>query len=80
MDGAGWVSRRPDATDGRGVVVEMTDLGRQVLAEVAAVRTSLLAARLGALSPEQRVRISAALPAVRELERKWGEDRGVALR
>lgn len=80
MEGAGWVRRRPDSTDGRGVVVEMTDLGRQVLEEAGAVRTRLLATRLAALSPQRRAEIAAALPALRELERQWAEHRGAGSR
>lgn len=80
MEGAGWVRRCPDPADGRGVVVEMTDLGRQVLDEAAAVRTRLLTARLGALSPEHRARIAAALPALRGLERDWAGHRGAGPR
>jgi DNA-binding MarR family transcriptional regulator len=80
MEESGWVRRRPDPTDGRAVLVEVTEPGRRVLDEVAAARTRLLAMRLGALSREQLAQIAAALPALRQLERDWAERRGTGHR
>ena len=53
--GAGLVTRRPSATDGRQVVVELTDRGRsRVLDEDRARRDAWLAQRLGELAPAER--------------------------
>ena len=51
LEDAGLVTRRPSTTDGRQVVVELTDLAIRVLDEDRARRTAWLAQRLGELSP-----------------------------
>ena len=51
LEEAGLVTRRPSETDGRQVVVELTDRAVQVMDEDRARRTAWLAQRLGDLSP-----------------------------
>ena len=47
------MTRRPSATDGRQVVVELTDLANQVMDSDRARRTAWLAERLGELTPDE---------------------------
>ena len=51
LEEAGLVTRRPSETDGRQVVVELTEQAHRVLDEDRARRTAWLAQRLGDLSP-----------------------------
>ena len=51
LEDAGLVTRRPSTTDGRQVVVELTDDAIRVMDEDRARRTAWLAQRLGELSP-----------------------------
>jgi DNA-binding MarR family transcriptional regulator len=51
LEEAGLVTRRPSVTDGRQVVVELTEIAIRVMDEDRARRTAWLAQRLGELSP-----------------------------
>jgi DNA-binding MarR family transcriptional regulator len=51
LEDAGLVTRRPSATDGRQVVVELTEQARRVMDTDRARRTAWLTQRLGDLSP-----------------------------
>ena len=59
---AGMVTRRPHATDGRQVVVELTDGARAVLAEDRRRRNAWLAQRLAELSDDERALLAEAAP------------------
>jgi DNA-binding MarR family transcriptional regulator len=64
LEEIGLVTRRPGATDGRQVVVELTDRAVRVLDEDRARRTAWLAQRLGELTPgddELRARVAPLL-------------------
>ncbi|WP_329008675.1 MarR family winged helix-turn-helix transcriptional regulator [Streptomyces sp. NBC_01601] len=64
MERAGLVRRAADRTDGRGVLVEVTELGLQVFRERRAERTEALGRLVEELSePEQRA-VRLALPAL----------------
>jgi DNA-binding MarR family transcriptional regulator len=62
LEARGLVSRGPDPDDRRAVRVALTDEGARRLAEVARDRARVLAERLGAMPPDARARIAAALP------------------
>jgi 1-acyl-sn-glycerol-3-phosphate acyltransferase len=53
LEEAGLVTRRPSATDGRQVVVELTELAQRVMDEDRARRTAWLVQRLDELSPTE---------------------------
>jgi DNA-binding MarR family transcriptional regulator len=59
---AGMVTRRPHATDGRQVVVELTADARSVLAEDRRRRNAWLAQRLAELTDEERELLGSAAP------------------
>ncbi len=63
----GLVRRRPDPEDGRAVLVEVTESGRDLLDRVALERNELLAAMLAELDDEERGAIAAAVPALTAL-------------
>ncbi len=63
----GLVERVPDATDRRGVTVQLTDLGRERIDRVLADRDRDFAAQLAQLSAEHRELLSAAVPALTSL-------------
>jgi DNA-binding MarR family transcriptional regulator len=48
------VTRTPHPTDGRQVVIELTDAAEQLLLDEARAREAWLAGRLQQLSPEER--------------------------
>ncbi|MHB1639678.1 MAG: MarR family winged helix-turn-helix transcriptional regulator [Candidatus Dormibacteria bacterium] len=78
MEAVGLVSRRRDPRDGRSVLVELTGAGREALTSVSAIRTRLLAARLGSLSPEDLASLTAALPALMHLQEAWAAPNSTA--
>ncbi|MET7422017.1 MarR family transcriptional regulator [Dactylosporangium sp. NPDC005555] len=63
----GLAERAPDATDGRVVLVRVTDAGRDLLARRRAVRAAHLSALLSRLSADDEALIAAALPALERL-------------
>ena len=63
----GYVDRVPDPSDGRQVVVSLTDRARHLLHEDRRRRDEWLAMRLLALDPEQRALVTAALPVLEVL-------------
>ena len=67
LEEAGLVTRRPSATDGRQVVVELTDLAVRVMDEDRARRTAWLAQRLGALSPDDVELLARVAPLLERL-------------
>jgi DNA-binding MarR family transcriptional regulator len=64
LEAEGLVAREPDADDGRAQVVAMTPAGRSLLTSGRAVKVAALRRRLADLSPEERARLEAALPAL----------------
>ena len=63
----GLAERTTDATDGRVVLVRVTQAGRDLLARRRTVRAEHLAALLRDLSAEDEALIAAALPALERL-------------
>ena len=64
---AGMVTRRPHATDGRQVVVELTDAARAVLAEDRRRRNAWLSQRLAELTDDERALLARAAPVLDRL-------------
>lgn len=62
LEEAGTVARRPHETDGRVVVVSLTDDGRQVLLADRRRRDAWLAVQLTHLTPEERDALRRAAP------------------
>jgi DNA-binding MarR family transcriptional regulator len=60
----GLVQRLPDPTDGRAVLVGLTDEGLRVISERAAEKSAQLIRRVDGLSPDDQRAIAAALPAL----------------
>ncbi|MDJ0354821.1 MarR family transcriptional regulator [Paenarthrobacter sp. PH39-S1] len=54
LEMAGLVTRREHPTDGRQVLVNITDAGTGVLADARSHRTAWLAERLAAMEPQER--------------------------
>jgi DNA-binding MarR family transcriptional regulator len=67
LDDNGLVVRTPDPQDARGVLITLSDKGRERLDEIRSHRTALVARRLGRLDATQREAIRAALPAIEAL-------------
>jgi DNA-binding MarR family transcriptional regulator len=64
LEDSGLARREHDPTDGRVVLVAITDEGRATLAARRAVRSERLGAILADLSAEHRAALTAALPAL----------------
>lgn len=54
LEERGLVQRTPHPTDGRQVILSMTEAGRVVLAQLERTRNEWLARRLAELTPEER--------------------------
>lgn len=67
LQSAGLVARRPDPSDGRAVLVELTAGGRALIKDRRARRTAAMDELLGLLDPGERARFDAAIPALRRL-------------
>ncbi|MFI5685556.1 MarR family winged helix-turn-helix transcriptional regulator [Streptomyces sp. NPDC051636] len=63
----GLVERRPDPTDGRAVLVHITDSGRKIGQARHEYRSRHLIPLIGRLTPAERQAIAAALPALTRL-------------
>lgn len=66
VDG-GYATRRPHETDGRQVVVALTDKGRETLRADRARRDAWLSRRLTELTAEERATLRAAAPIIQRL-------------
>jgi DNA-binding MarR family transcriptional regulator len=64
LEDAGLAARRADPDDGRVVNVEITDTGRELVAERRAARAERLSALLSRLSKADQDALAAALPAI----------------
>jgi len=67
LEQEGLVRKTRGAADGRAVYVEITDSGREQLAEVRAARAKTLQNRLERLDDDARAALAAALPAFDQL-------------
>jgi DNA-binding MarR family transcriptional regulator len=67
LQDSGLVRREPDPTDGRVVLVSITDQGRRIMAERRDERAGRLAALLSEISPEHRAALATAIPALEAL-------------
>ncbi len=63
------LERTDDPEDKRACLVELTDRGRETLLTVWGERTVGLSARMDRLSPSERSRLEAALPALEKIAR-----------
>jgi DNA-binding MarR family transcriptional regulator len=67
---AGYVARRKHETDGRQVVISLSEQGMATVRADRARRDAWLARRLGELTPEQRALLRQAAPILDTLSRK----------
>ncbi|GAB2455222.1 DNA-binding MarR family transcriptional regulator [Conyzicola lurida] len=63
----GFVSRESDATDGRKVVIDVTDAGRRLVKETRRKRDAWFSSRLATLTPEERATLESAEAILRRL-------------
>ena len=70
LEEGGYVTRRPHDTDGRQVVVALTDTGRATVLADRARRDAWLAQRLRELAPEERAVLRAATPILERIAQK----------
>jgi DNA-binding MarR family transcriptional regulator len=63
------IERTNDPEDKRACLVELTDLGRQTLLTVWGERTIGLSSRMDRLTPSERSKLEAALPALEKIAR-----------
>jgi len=67
LEQAGLVSRQPDLTDSRGVLVQLTDKGRSAWDDASRRRNERVAALLAQLDDDDRITLAAALPVIGKL-------------
>jgi DNA-binding MarR family transcriptional regulator len=67
LEDGGHVARRPHATDGRAVLVVLTDLGKETLLADRRRRDAWLARRLAELTPDERAVLRQAAPILERL-------------
>lgn len=67
LEKLGLVSRMPDATDGRSILVSVTEQGEHEVLRARSTRAELLAELLEKLQPDQVARLRDALPALEQL-------------
>ncbi|TKV29405.1 MarR family transcriptional regulator [Arthrobacter sp. NamB2] len=67
LEQAGLVSRQPDPTDSRAVLVQLTDKGRAAWEEASLRRNERVAALLEQLDDDERATLAAALPIIEKL-------------
>jgi DNA-binding MarR family transcriptional regulator len=70
LEAGGYVTRRPHESDGRQVVIGLSDQGLATLRADRARRDAWLAKRLAELTPEQRAVLREAAPILDALSRK----------
>jgi DNA-binding MarR family transcriptional regulator len=70
LETGGYLTRRAHDTDGRQVVVSLTDHGRDLVRADRARRDAWLSRRLSELTPEQRAVLRQAAPIIESLSRK----------
>jgi DNA-binding MarR family transcriptional regulator len=67
LERLGLVSRRPDASDGRSILVSVTQQGEHEVLRARSARAELLAELLNKLQPDQVATLREALPALEKL-------------
>jgi DNA-binding MarR family transcriptional regulator len=67
LEGEGLVERRPHPTDGRQVVISLTEQGEELLAAERRRRDAWLARRLRELTPDERAALRQAAPILERL-------------
>ena len=67
LEEGGYVTRRPHETDGRQILVALTDLGRETLLADRDRRDAWLSVRLSELSKEERDALRRAVPVLEKL-------------
>src|SRR3712207_1835946 len=67
LEGRGLVTRTPHPTDGRQVVIGLTDAAEELLGEEARAREAWLSGRLHLLTPEKRATLREAAAIMEEL-------------
>ncbi|WP_434993455.1 MarR family winged helix-turn-helix transcriptional regulator [Arthrobacter sp. Ld5] len=67
LEQAGLVSRRPDPSDSRAVLVELTGKGRAAWEEAGRRRNARVAALLDRLDDDERATLAAALPVIEKI-------------
>jgi DNA-binding MarR family transcriptional regulator len=68
LETAGLIARRPDPADGRRVLIELTDAGRERVLEARGRREDWLAAAIAEeLDPDEQQTLLAAVPLLRRL-------------
>ncbi|MGY1694571.1 DNA-binding transcriptional regulator, MarR family [Geodermatophilus saharensis] len=67
LEGRGLVTRTPHPTDGRQVVIGLTDAAEELLGEEARAREAWLSGRLHSLTPEKRATLREAAAIMEEL-------------
>lgn len=67
LEEKGYVARRPHESDGRLVLVSLTEAGRELVVADRRRRDEWLASRLRALTPEERATLRAAAPLLARL-------------
>jgi DNA-binding MarR family transcriptional regulator len=70
LEGGGYVARRAHETDGRVVVVSLTELGRSRVLADRKRRDEWLARQLRDLTPEERAALRAAAPIIQRLSER----------
>jgi DNA-binding MarR family transcriptional regulator len=63
----GYVGRTPSLEDGRKVLLELTERGRELAAETRERRDAWFSHRLEELTPQERARLRDAVPVLRKL-------------
>jgi DNA-binding MarR family transcriptional regulator len=67
LEQAGLVARRPDPSDGRAVLVSLTEAGEQFLIERRHTAAERLSELVGKLTPAEAAALTAAVPALLRL-------------
>jgi DNA-binding MarR family transcriptional regulator len=70
LEEGGYVTRRPHETDGRQILVALTDLGRETLLADRDRRDAWLTVQLAQLTAEERAVLRAAAPILDALSQK----------
>ncbi|MGH8890848.1 MAG: MarR family winged helix-turn-helix transcriptional regulator [Acidothermaceae bacterium] len=74
LEKLGYVARIADPSDGRACLIDLTDDGRSVLAELWSTRAAVLSTRISRLSAQQVDVLAAALPVLEALVRDGSAD------
>ena len=69
LEDRGLIGRTPHPTDGRQVILALTESGREIYADVEKPRSEWLAAQLGRLTPDQREVLARAAEIMQQVAR-----------